>query len=278
MQKFADTIFSQPDPVTGYCKPLQYARIYVYQAGTPNLAVLYADDETTKLNNPLSTNSAGFYQCKLANGAYDVTVEYGGVMLPVKGNVAFDGSQATVSIQMPPQFVVTGGTTVSWQKQAAGRFLAGPASGVDALPTFRGIQLTDLPFTGTGDTSKFLRGDGSWQPVPMTFSAAFESAEQVITGAGLLTIAHGLSAEPKIIYGILVCKTAEQGYAVGDRLTIPLAHNGSNNAAAMAIVANNSTLRVRFAAGNPFQALNFTSGGGTTLLNANWRLILRAFA
>ncbi len=64
------------------------------------------------------------------------------------------GSVTSVGLTMPTQLdvansPVTGSGTldVTWKNQTQKTFLAGPASGSDAAPTFRTLQTTDLPGT-----------------------------------------------------------------------------------------------------------------------------------
>jgi hypothetical protein len=47
-------------------------------------------------------------------------------------------------------------------------------------------------------------------------SDIFVSADQTITGAGSLTLAHGLGAAPRLVLIAMVCQTAEIGYSIGD--------------------------------------------------------------
>ncbi len=47
-------------------------------------------------------------------------------------------------------------------------------------------------------------------------SEIFVSADQTITGAGSLTLAHGLGAAPRLVLIAMVCQTAEIGYSIGD--------------------------------------------------------------
>ena len=48
---------------------------------------------------------------------------------------------------------------------------------------------------------------------------------QTITNAGLLTLAHGLSSEPKFMQAYLQCTTANANYSVGDKINFPLFHD-----------------------------------------------------
>ncbi len=60
----------------------------------------------------------------------------------------------SVALTVPSQFSVTGspitdnGTlAISWENQSANKVFAGPSTGVDAAPTFRSLELSDLPFS-----------------------------------------------------------------------------------------------------------------------------------
>lgn len=49
-------------------------------------------------------------------------------------------------------------------------------------------------------------------------TTAYESAEQTPTLSGNGTLAHGLGVKPKSVWPVLICKTAEHGFAVGDEV------------------------------------------------------------
>jgi hypothetical protein len=85
----------------------------------------------------------------------------------------------------------TGGQVVSLKAQAAGRFLAGPATGADAAPTFRAIDGADLPemsadkrgavpATGAPTGTKFLCDDKTFKSVG---AAAGVASLNALTGA-----------------------------------------------------------------------------------------------
>nr|WP_321526631.1 phage tail protein [uncultured Cohaesibacter sp.] len=108
----------------------------------------------------------------------------------------------------------------------------------------------------------------------------YTSAQQTITSGGLLTLAHGLGATPKLVSGYLVCKVAEEGYSVGD--IVPMNPNtfsgGGTFSNGYVVVVDSSKLYVRFCAGAAvFHPLNYSSGSARTITNANWRLVLQAW-
>jgi len=107
---------------------------------------------------------------------------------------------------------------------------------------------------------------------PLPFQKWFESTEQTITLGGSLTIAHGLGVEPTFYFPYLVCKTAEQGYSVGDHTPL-LAATGNF---ATSVVPDLTNITVRFSSGSPYVA-NKTTGGTVNIAAANWKLVVRAW-
>ncbi|MBA4797011.1 MAG: hypothetical protein H2043_06385 [Rhizobiales bacterium] len=129
-------------------------------------------------------------------------------------------------------------------------------------------------------------GSGNWRilshtrAVP-TLSRSFESAEQTITSAGALTIAHGLGVEPFVFTGYLVCKSAEAGYSINDRVLVPLSYNTDSGfpSSGMSLVPDATNLNIRFgASSSTFSVVHKTTGVRTSLTNSNWRLVVRALA
>lgn len=116
----------------------------------------------------------------------------------------------------------------------------------------------------------------SWLPI----SSVYTSAEQTITSAGALTLAHGLGVKPSLLTFTLICKTAEHGYSVDDELylgPVGTATSIDDNRAFSAVV-DGTNVNIRFGANaSTFSLLSRSSGAGVALTNANWRLIVRAF-
>lgn len=144
--------------------------------------------------------------------------------------------------------------------------------------------------TAAGDTMRFVSlGSGNWRqtdwqkatPTPVIFTKSYVSAEQTITAAGTLTLAHGLGEAPKLVAPVLICKTAEFGYSIGDIIPMPPGQSTAalNNFGASIEISGSTNIVIRYgAAATSFLGVNKTTGNTEVLTNANWRLIMRAFA
>ena len=136
------------------------------------------------------------------------------------------------------------------------------------LNTFTSTLKGLVPLSG-GGTTNFLRADGTWTSPPSI--TTFISADQTITTAGLLTIAHGLGVVPKSIQVFLVCQDAEQGYLIGDIVQMNV--SGSGNDRGYTSVVNSTNVRIRFSdQANVFRILNFTDGMRVSATNSKWKL------
>lgn len=106
----------------------------------------------------------------------------------------------------------------------------------------------------------------------------FESAEQTITSAGALTLAHGLGVLPKLIQVFIKCQTAEYNYSVGDQIPAPV-FNSDGTMLGVSVVFDSTNLNIRF--GNNAQNWNIpnkSTGALSAINNANWKAIFRAWA
>lgn len=112
---------------------------------------------------------------------------------------------------------------------------------------------------------------------PPRFSRFYESGPQVITAGGGLTLVHGLVVAPTLVQGFLVNVTAEAGFTAGHVVTLPLGQSGTNRGCSVRIDATNLIVRYGSDA-NTFQVAHATTGVTTALTNANWNLVVRAWA
>lgn len=79
MKKYFNTV---EDATTG--RPVANAEVSVFDGGG-NLASLYSDDGVTLTNNPVRTNSTGYFEFYVADGNYTIEVSYNGA---VKASIA----------------------------------------------------------------------------------------------------------------------------------------------------------------------------------------------
>ncbi len=112
-----------------------------------------------------------------------------------------------------------------------------------------------------------------------TSTPDYDSGEQTITSAGALTLAHGLGVAPSSIQVFLICKTAEQGYSIGQKIPVYFGNEiNTSPDRGVAAVVDATNILVRFgSSANVFDYLNFTTGNVVSLTNANWKAIFRVW-
>lgn len=114
----------------------------------------------------------------------------------------------------------------------------------------------------------------------LAFQATYASADQTITLAGSLTLAHGLASTPRVVMAYLRCATAELGYSVNQETQCMAASSSALSAGAgsciLAIVPDATNINIRF----PASALlvgHYTTGAATSITPASWRLKVYAY-
>ena len=127
--------------------------------------------------------------------------------------------------------------------------------------------------TGTDDlrvvTPKKLAGMTGNLP-----NADFVSSEQTVTANTLLDVAHSLSAKPSLFTAILICKTAEHNYSVGDEVLIGSIVEGSPTRGAVMVV---DTTNVSIVQGAAISLLNKTTFAVVNITAASWKWVIRAW-
>jgi len=146
-------------------------------------------------------------------------------------------------------------------------------------------------FPGNASANDLKAGTNATKPATAAsllsaqgFTALFQSAQQTITNAAGLTIAHGLGRKPISLQAFIINLTAELGYSVGDEVPVNPAAAGGAAAAlkGVSLRADTTNILVRFSDGggsaNTFFITNATTGSTTAITNANWAFIVRAWA
>ena len=164
---------------------------------------------------------------------------------------------------------------------AAQTFVPFPASVVagDLFYASSAKALVRLP-KGTATQALLMNAGAtapSWTTLP--FTKSFESTQQTITAGGTLTVPHGLGAQPRLYLPVIICTTAELGYSVNDETLIdPGLHDGATSRG-IAVLADATNIVVRIGSGgNSFQIMQKSNGASNAITNANWKLVVRAWA
>lgn len=106
-------------------------------------------------------------------------------------------------------------------------------------------------------------GGGLTAPGGTVTYPLYASAEVVTTVAGTTSFGHGLGGQPSMVHGVLVCKSAELGYSVGDEVSTAV------GVMSVGASATNVWVTINSSAG-PFQLLNKSTGTAGNLTKANW--------
>ena len=148
-----------------------------------------------------------------------------------------------------------------------------------ASPTFTGTPAAPTASAGTNTTqiatTAFVKN-------AVLFGATFTSAQQTISAAGSLTIAHGLGKVPFLITTTIVCQSSEFGYSTGDELLVSMGapySATSTTAEGAAITMDATNIYVKFTSDIPLNNMLNKSTGATVILTlANWKLVVKAVA
>ncbi len=105
-------------------------------------------------------------------------------------------------------------------------------------------------------------------------ASAYATDEKTLTNGATTTVAHRLKSPPFQMWGVLICKTAELGYAVGDETPIPGFEDASDYGVSLSCDATN-IYATAGASGVRLMRRSAPIGEFATITNANWRLIVR---
>ncbi|MGY2995444.1 hypothetical protein [Mesorhizobium sp. URHB0026] len=113
-----------------------------------------------------------------------------------------------------------------------------------------------------------------WTTLP--FTQSYESSQQAMSLGGLVSVAHGLGAKPKLYMVVLQCITAQGGYVTGDEVHPNPSYDGVSNFG-LSIVPTSTNLLVRVGSDGLF-IMRPDTGANFAITLANWGLVARAWA
>jgi hypothetical protein len=111
------------------------------------------------------------------------------------------------------------------------------------------------------------------------FAEYVDSGEYTITASSTITFAHGLGREPKDVKVIAICKTAEYGWSISDKIFVNYASANGSAIRGVGISFDSTNVKADISNSAPLiQYNNATTWALADLTNANWKLILRVWA
>lgn len=105
----------------------------------------------------------------------------------------------------------------------------------------------------------------------------YVSSPTTIVNSGQYVFDHGLGRVPGHVAVHLVCITAEAGYQVGDVIEVAPGADPDGNVEGISIVKTTAQVIVRIARNGPTEYVYRSSGDGTTLVAARWKMVIRAY-
>lgn len=107
----------------------------------------------------------------------------------------------------------------------------------------------------------------------------YVSPEVAISAGASFGGTHGLGVMPYVVSAIMVCKTADAGYAIGDRVYIPgYPHGAGGTTTGCTVGASTTNAFGIISATNTVNLLHKTTGAAGAATTTNWRIVVECLA
>lgn len=222
-------------------EPISGASVSIFNTGTSVLATIYDDDQTTELDNPLTTDGNGLAICHLPNGTYDWTVEKNATLLKsVTGEVFYDPADDANAYD-PTDVDITGGAITGITDLA----IADGGTGASTASAARdNLGLGDLAVLDTVGTSQI-------DAAAVTY-AKLQNVSATSRVLGRRTAGAGTIEELTLSQVLDLIGSAAQG---------DLLYRGSSGWARLAAGTSGQFLKTQGASADPVWANAAGSGG-----------------
>jgi len=115
----------------------------------------------------------------------------------------------------------------------------------------------------------------------LPFSKEYQSTGQTMITGGLLTLAHGLAADPKLIRLYAIATAAADGFSIGDKLDLTATVNSFTGDASMGLTVTFDSTKIYIRNGSNsdlWHIPNKSTGTRDTLQRADFDLYVEAYA
>jgi len=288
-----DNALTRFDGTTG--KVIQSSNAFVDDAGNisaSNLSGTNTGDQTITLTGYVTGSGTGSFATTGAANSVSNTILRDSSALSVIGRSANStGDPADITASTDGHVLRRSGTTLGFGTVPFTSITGTVpvAQGGTNLTTYAAGDIIYASGSGTlaklsiGTNGQYLGVAGGalaygTPPAPL-FTASYTSADQTITTAGGLTLAHSLGMSPKFIQLYLKCTTAELGYSVNDITPINnhMQTYETGSVWGVSVVPDATNIVTRFGSSG-IRVMRKDTGLGNNITNASWRLIVRAWA
>lgn len=211
------------------------------------------------------------------------------VLTPSPSIVSYSsGQRFRIKFNVPS----TGADTINVSGLGAKSIKQYGSSGAKSAAVFYSGQLSDVEYDGTdfimlnplsSDTASLSARVSALEAIGKPFTKQFISTQQTMAVGSGITLAHGFGSEPKFHRAYVVCTTASDGYAVGDKVFLDTQQFDTGTASSnygLNVKFDSVNLYLRFAVNGVAILFNPSTAAIVTLTNAasNFRLIVEAWA
>jgi len=263
------------------------AKIFLVSNGTDIVnALSYFPSLTLGAALPIASGGTGATSAAAARAALSAAVlGANGDITSLTGlttalSVAQGGTGATSTTAYAAVVGNSGGTGfTSVAPSTSGNVLTSNGTSWTSATPAAGPSAASTAATQTGtSTTTYVTPGGLLGAIG--FSADFVSADQTITAAGALTLAHGLGRAPLFVQMALICQSSEVGYTTGMVVPYPIGQRSTDsfNNYGATVVTDSTNLSVRYGSiSSVFSIMNFSTGDGANIDPTKWKVRFYAF-
>ncbi len=186
---------------------------------------------------------------------------------------------------------VFGRSLIDDANATAGRATLGAQAAGATLTSLEGLSLVagDILYATGPDTLARLPKGTAGQALVVntpatapewvsTFSKSYKSAQTTVALNTLYTFTHGLGELPKMMQAYYVCKSATNGYEIGDYVPILQGTENYNSNVSPAMILSATQIKVRIASNALMESIGIDGTTRSNYLPANFDLVVRAWA
>jgi len=139
---------------------------------------------------------------------------------------------------------------------------------------------SDADFTNSPDAAA-RRGLVETKLSTLPFSKEYQSTGQTMIAGGLLTLAHGLSADPKLTRLYAIATAADEGFSIGDKLDLTAtvsAFTGDPSSMGLTVTFDSTNIYIRNGTNVLWYIPNKLTGTRNGIRRADFDLYVEAYA